>query len=304
MPNLHDMTQPCSPSHHHNGTQRSKINWALAATFAWACAAVTGLTGASSVVSAAPTTLKANTLVIGSDLTYPPFAYMQDGQPAGFDVELMKNLARRLNLAAEFKDTRFASLVTGARAKHFDVIASTLYITPERQRVLNFIPYVKVGSSLLVLESSPYRPTRVEELCGKSVASIKGASWIPKLQAVSTDYCAKNKLGAIQTREFDTDAQATQALRSGAIDVQFMDNLVAGEVLKKFPDTYAVTSRELIYPVLAGIALAPQNKSLFAAIDEAFTQMRASGDYVALAEQYGVGAVSDEDVRAVVAQVR
>jgi len=271
---------------------------AMASLTAFVCAFTSG----SAV--AAPPTLKADTLSIGSDLTYPPFAYMQDGKPAGFDVEFMENLAKRLQLTPEFKDTRFASLVTGARAGHFDVIASTLYITPERQAVLNFMPYVKVGSSLLVLKSSGYHPASERDLCGKQVGSIKGASWIPKLNALSNDYCAKNKLGAIQTREFDTDAQATQALRSGAIDVEFMDNLVAAEVLKRFPDDYAVTSRELIYPVFAGIATPPQNRALLAAMDEAFAQMRASGDYAALVEKYGVGAVSDADVQAVIAQAR
>jgi len=259
---------------------------------------------ASGSAAAAPPTLKANTLSIGSDLTYPPFAYMQDGKPAGFDVEFMENLAKRLQLTPEFKDTRFASLVTGARAGHFDVIASTLYITPERQAVLNFIPYVQVGSSLLVLKNSSYRPASEQDLCGKRVGSIKGASWIPKLNALSGDYCARNKLAAIQTYEFDTDAQATQALRSGAIDVEFMDNLVAAEVLKKFPDDYVVTSRELIYPVFAGIATPPQNRALFTAMDEAFAQMRASGDYAALVQKYGVVPVSDADVQAVVAQAR
>jgi len=268
------------------------------------CAAAFALVSAFGSAAAAPPTIKANTLSIGSDLTYPPFAYMQDGQPAGFDTEFMQNLARRLQLTPEFKDTRFASLVTGARAGHFDVIASTLYITPERQAVLNFIPYVQVGSSLLVLKNSSYRPASEQDLCGKRVGSIKGASWIPKLNALSGDYCARNKLAAIQTREFDTDAQATQALRSGAIDVEFMDNLVAAEVLKKFPDDYVVTSRELIYPVFAGIATPPQNRALFTAMDEAFAQMRASGDYAALVQKYGVGPVSDADVQAVVAQAR
>jgi len=272
---------------------------------AWASVAAC-LVFAASTVAAAPTppTIKAATLTIGSDLTYPPFAYMQDGKPAGFDVAFMQDLAQRLQLAPEFKDTRFASLVTGARAGHFDVIASTLYITPERQAVLNFIPYVKVGGSLLVQRSSAWRPASERDLCGKRVGSIKGAAWIPKLQALSGDYCASHKLGEIQNLEFDTDAQATQALRSGAIDVEFMDNLVAAEVLKKFPDDYVVTSRELIYPVFAGIAVPPQNRALFDVLDEAFAQMRASGDYAALVQQHGVAGVSDADVQAVVAQAR
>ncbi len=83
----------------------------LAATFA-----VVAL--APNEAAAAPQTVKENTLSVGSDLTYPPFVYMKDGKPAGFDVELMEGVAKQLGLAAEFKDTRFTSLITGARANH------------------------------------------------------------------------------------------------------------------------------------------------------------------------------------------
>jgi polar amino acid transport system substrate-binding protein len=250
--------------------------------------------------AAAPQTVKENTLSVGSDLTYPPFVYMKDGKPAGFDVELMEGIAKQLGLAAEFKDTRFTSLITGARANHFDAIASALYVTPERQKILNFIPYIKAGSSLLVLKDAKYRPSNEKELCGKVIGSMQGASWLPKLKALSEDYCVKNNLGAIETREFDTDAQVTQALRSGSVDVEFMDNVVAAELLKKFPDEYAVTSGALIYPIMVGIATTPQNKELFNAMNDAFAQMRKNGSYDALVKAYRMEPVTDDEIKAVV----
>ena len=250
--------------------------------------------------AAAPKTVKENILSVGSDLTYPPFVYMNEGKPAGFDVEFMQEIAKRLNLTPEFVDTRFASLITGARASHFDVIASALYVTPERQKVLNFIPYIKAGSSLLVLKDAEFRPTSEKELCGKVIGSIQGASWLPKLKALSDDYCASNGLGAIETREFDTDAQATQAPRAGSVDVEFMDNVVAAELLKKFPDDYQVTNTALIYPILVGIASTPDNRELFDAMAQAFAEMRTDGTYETLIKAYEMEGVSDADVDEVV----
>lgn len=244
-------------------------------------------------------TIKEGTLSVGSDLTYPPFAYLKDGAPAGFDVEFMQALSKRLELSSEFIDTRFASLITGIRANHFDVVASALYVTPERQKILNFIPYLKAGSSLLVLKDATFRPTGEAELCGKVVGSMQGASWLPKLKKFSDEHCAANGLGAIETREFDTDAQVTQALRSRSIDVEFMDNVVAAELLKKFPNDYEVTSKDLIYPVLIGVAVSPQNKDLYGAVSEAFSKMRQDGSYAALAEAYGMPTVSDADIESV-----
>lgn len=251
---------------------------------------------ATASVSAAPALVNADKLSIGSDLTYPPFAYMKDGKPAGFDVEFMEILAKQMNLDPAFLDTRFANLITGLRAGQFDIVTSALYITPERQKVVDFIPYIYAGSSILVLSGSEFKPTKVEELCGKSVGSIQGASWIPKLLAVSAEHCVPNNLGEIKSLEFDTDAAATQALRSGAVEAQFMDNMVGLELIEKFPEDYEITSSELLYPIMVGIAVNPQNKDLFNAVAEAFTTVSASPEFKALIEKYKLQAVADEDV--------
>lgn len=271
-------------------------------SFGIVAAALIGLAGPA--VAAGPQTVKENTLSVGSDLTYPPFAYMNEGKPAGFDVEFMQDIAKRLNLTPEFVDTRFASLITGARASHFDVIASALYVTPERQKVLNFIPYIKAGTSILVLKGAEFRPANETELCGKVVASIQGASWLPKLKTVSEGYCAENGLPPIDTREFDTDAQATQAMRAGAVDVEFMDSVVAAELLEKFPDDYEVTSTALIYPILVGIASTPENTELFKVMADAFAEMRKDGAYEALVKSYDMVGLSDDEINAVVDAAR
>src|SRR5690606_3622660 len=137
-------------------------------------------------------------------------------------------------------------------------------------------------------------------LCGKVVASIQGASWLPKLKTVSEGYCAENGLPPIDTREFDTDAQATQAMRAGAVDVEFMDSVVAAELLEKFPDDYEVTSTALIYPILVGIASTPENTELFKAMADAFAEMRKDGAYEALVKSYDMVGLSDDEINAVV----
>lgn len=253
-----------------------------------------------SAASAAPTLMKESTLSVGSDLTYPPFAYLKENKPAGFDVELMELIAKQMELDPAFVDTRFASLITGLRAGHFDAIASALYVTPERAKVVNFIPYIKAGSSLLVLADATYRPEKEQDLCGKIIGSMQGASWLPKLKKFSDEYCLKNNLGPIETREYDTDAQVTQALRSRVIDVEFMDNVVGAELLRKFPKDYAVTSQGLIYPIMVGIAVNPQNKELLKALNAAFTEVRKSGSYDELITKYDMQPVTDEEIATIV----
>lgn len=232
-------------------------------------------------------------LSIGSDLTYPPFVYMDEGTPAGFDVEVMEAIAERLELDPRFVDTRFAALITGIRAGHFDVIASALYVTEERQRVLSFLPYTKAGSSILVLASAETKPSGTADLCGKSVSSIRGASWTPKLADFAAAECGGQ---TIEVREFDTDAQATQALRAGAVDAQFLDNVVAVEVVGRQGGEFEVSSTDVLFPVIVGFAVQPEKQELFAAIGEAFAEIRADGTFEALRDKYGMAPVSDEEI--------
>ena len=76
----------------------------------------------------------ADALVVGTDLTYPPYAYFDGKTPAGFDPDITAALAAELGVEADYTDTRFEQLIPGLKAGQFDVIASALYITAERAR--------------------------------------------------------------------------------------------------------------------------------------------------------------------------
>lgn len=134
------------------------------------------------------------TLKVGSDLTYPPYAYTENKQPTGFDPEFIDLISQQMEVTPEFKDTRFANLIMGVNASRFDLIASALYVTPERAKQVDFIPYFETGSSIIVRPGDEHPPTTAEALCGLKVGSIQGASWLPKLQKVSDEYCAPKGL--------------------------------------------------------------------------------------------------------------
>ena len=210
---------------------------------------------AASTWAHAAATIKVDSLTIGSDLTYPPYAYLDAGKPAGFDADFSRLLAGKLSLQPVFVDTRFPDLILGMRARRFDTVASALYVTPERAKLIDYVPYLKTGSSLLVLANSAYAPTGPEALCGKRVASIKGASWTPKLQKVSRETCQPKGQGEIKVLEFPTAPEALMALRSQAADVMMEDAAVAHSMLSQTQNAVKVSSTSLLYPVVIGLGL-------------------------------------------------
>ncbi len=249
----------------------------------------------------AAATIKADSLTVGSDLTYPPYAYMDGGKPAGFDADFSRLLASKLSLAPVFVDTRFPDLILGMRARRFDTVASALYVTPERTKLIDFIPYLKTGASLLVLASSQYAPTGPEALCGKRVASIKGASWTPKLQKVSRETCQPKGQGEIKVLEFPTSPEAMMALRSLAADAMIEDAAVVHGMLAQSKDSLKVTSTSLLYPIVIGLGINKESKELQNALNGALQRARDSGEYQALLARYGLEEPSPAEVQAALA---
>lgn len=258
------------------------------------------LTSVAPLLSAAEvtSTLKQGELSVGSDLTYPPYTYLEQRQPTGFDPEFMRLIGKQLGLESRFLDTRFANLILGLNAQRFDVIASALYVTPERAKQVDFLSYLKTGSSLMVLSNSDFRPQQPEDLCGKLVGSIKGASWIPKLNKVSEEYCLPAGKEAIQSREFPTSPEAAQALLAQAVDVQMEDPAVAKIMVEKLQGRTVISSRKLIYPVVIGLAVRKGNQGLLEELTSAFDQIKQNGSYGELLARYNLAEPSAKEINA------
>ncbi|WP_370628177.1 transporter substrate-binding domain-containing protein [Bordetella sp. BOR01] len=258
--------------------------------------------GTGPAMAAAVTTVQPGKLTVGSDLTYPPYAYMQDGKPAGFDADFSRMLARQMSLQPVFLDTRFPDLILGMRAHRFDIVASALYVTPERHKLINYVPYLTTGSSLLVLTSGTYAPADVDALCGKRIGTIKGASWTPKLAKVSAEHCVPGKRGAIQVREYPTSPEALMALKSKAVDVMMEDAAVSHELVQQSAGSIKVTSTKLIYPIVIGLGVNKDDTALLDALNAALKATTDNGEYPALLKKYGLDKPDAADVQSALGQ--
>jgi ABC-type amino acid transport substrate-binding protein len=120
-------------------------------------------------------TLKPGTLVVGSDIPYPPFESGRAPDYDGFDIELIREIATRLDLETEIKDTPFDTIFRDLAQGKFDVVISGSTITDEREKAVDFgDPYFLAEQSLLVQEDSDIQT--IEDLAGETVAVQKGTT--------------------------------------------------------------------------------------------------------------------------------
>ncbi len=91
---------------------------------------------------------------------------------------------------------------------------SGMYVTPERLKQADAIPYALSGASIIALKSSAIQPKTEDDLCGVKVGLQQGTTWVTSLKNHSDEYCLKNGKPAISIREFPTAPEASQALLS------------------------------------------------------------------------------------------
>ena len=99
--------------------------------------------------------LEPGTLTIGSDIPYPPFEQGKPPDYTGFDVDLMDEIAKRIDLTPKWVDTSFATIFSDLQAGKFDIVASSTTITPARSSGSTFSdPYFDADQSLMVQKGS------------------------------------------------------------------------------------------------------------------------------------------------------
>ncbi|MBD8475843.1 transporter substrate-binding domain-containing protein [Pseudomonas sp. CFBP 8770] len=235
-------------------------------------------------------------IVAGSDMTFFPYEYMEKNKPAGFDIEFLDGLAKVMGMTAENIDTRFPNLISGLQAGRFDITNSSMYITADRLKVIDMVPYLKSGESILAVKGSDYQPKTPEEFCGHKIGSMGATSWLQQLQKLSAEYCVKNGLQPIAISEYGTDPQATQAMLAHAVEAQITDAAVARGVVDKLGNRVVISSQTLIYPVLNGFGVKKGNDAVRTALVEGLEKYSKTPEYAALLAKYKFQAPTADDI--------
>lgn len=236
-------------------------------------------------------------LDIGSDITFAPFeSYDADNNPIGFDIELMQAVAKQMGMTANFKDTRFTNLIPGIAAKRFPVAISAMYITKDRVKVVDMIPYFKGSEALVVKKGSTYQPQGAEDLCGHIIGTQKGTAYVQQLTEISKNTCEANGKDTISVREFPTMPQATQALLAGNVEAEYNDAAVSTAAVKQLNGRVEISVTKPFYPVVGGIVVAKNNTEMQKSLTDALAALEADGTYPALLKKYGLTKPTQADV--------
>jgi len=217
-------------------------------------------------------------LNVGSDNAYPPYESIPSGQkdPVGFDVDLYKEVAKRLGLTAKSTTTSFdglfaSSIPTGT----FDLGISAITITEDRKKTVDFtIPYFVANLSLAVDPSKTPNIKTIDDLSGLTIGVQSGTTG---------EACAKALVTQGKAKEIKSYETSTQSF----------DDLVAGRVAAVINDTPASvgiianrTGLKIVQIIETnekyGFAIGKEKPDLRAAVNTALTNMMKDGTFTAI----------------------
>jgi polar amino acid transport system substrate-binding protein len=225
-------------------------------------------------------TIAEGLLTVGSDIPFPPFEFREGGELTGFDVELVEEMASRLNLEVNWVDTAFDTIFTQLAAGRFDVVASATTITPEREEQVNFTdPYYLAQQALTVNREQSPDIRSVDDLGEGDVAAVQagttGAIW------------ARENLEpkGVEIRSFPEAPDTYTALEAGNVTGVIFDEPSAITEAEARPALEVVeqidTGEEY------GFAVDPNNQELLDALNRVLQEIKDDGTYEEIYGRFG-----------------
>lgn len=198
-------------------------------------------------------------LRVAIDLAVPPYGMKDEKLNAtGSDVEAARALAKDWGMELEIVPTTGANRIPFLQTNKADIVISSMSITPEREKIVDFsIPYAAIQSVVGAPKSMVIKSTA--DLDGKKVVATRG----------TTNDTALTKIApkGAQIIRFDDDATSITAIVSNQADIFATAPALLSAINQKAPAKQMEPKFELT-AYMMGIGMRKGDIALKAKIDE------------------------------------
>lgn len=156
-------------------------------------------------------------LRVAHDATWPPMEFMDENRKiVGYSVDYIDAVAKEAGFKVDHKSVAWDGIFSGLKSKKYDVISSSVTITPERAKVMDFSePYYEVRQAVVTPKGMTLKT--LADMNGKTLGAQIG----------TTGFMAITKAPGVKAKSFDEIGMAMEALAAGRLDGMVCDDPTA-----------------------------------------------------------------------------
>ncbi|MFO8059149.1 MAG: ABC transporter substrate-binding protein [Bacillota bacterium] len=244
------------------------------------------LAGCSGEETAYDKVMDRGKLIVGTSADYPPFEFVNDaGEFDGFDMEIIKEIADRMDLDIEIRDMGFDTLIATVQQGRVDCLIASMSATPERREQVDYTDiYYSSGHGFLMKVGSDVQLSAPEEMADYKVGVQTGTSHEKWLMDNLVD---EGEMSDDDVLRYEKADQGIMDVIAERIDIFIADGPVARDYAKEMPEVEVRFEYDL-NPVYGGtrIMVAKGEHELRDALNDVLAELKEEGFIEALEEKW------------------
>ncbi len=222
----------------------------------------------SSPTATLPSPTPTKTIVVGTAAEYPPMEYVENGEIVGFDIDLIKELARIAGYNVQIENTAWDGIFAALFAKKVDVVASAVSITDERKKEMLFVgPYLEAGQGI-VIKKDRTDIKGPDDLKGKTIG----------VQKSTTGDEAASAMEGVRVERYEDILLAFKDLENGRIDAVVNDVPVNAYQIAKSGSQFIQIAKKFTMEEY-GLAVRLNDQVIHQALSQALQKAKGIGTY-------------------------
>ncbi|MFC4078284.1 amino acid ABC transporter substrate-binding protein [Salinithrix halophila] len=213
---------------------------------------------------------------IGTEGTYRPFSFREkkNNKLTGYDIDVAREVARRMGVKAKFVETPWDSMLTGLSTGRFDMVANQVGIKKERKEKFDFSQPYSVSYAAIVVHKDNNDIKGIGDVKGKRAA-----------QTPTSNYGEMAQKAGAEIVSYEDMMTAMQDVAAKRADLSMNDRLAVAEMLKTRDLPLKKVGKpmeksESAFPVPKG------NEDLVKEINKALDGMRKDGTLTKISKKW------------------
>jgi polar amino acid transport system substrate-binding protein len=226
----------------------------------------------------------ARTIRIATEGAFPPFNYVENNEPQGFEVELGNALCEAVKVQCVFVLRDWEGMIKGLLRGEYDAVMASLAITDKRKARIAFSkPYYRIPAAFMARKDSDIAAATAAALAGKSIATIADSQHARFLEEGYSDAELKT-YGKLEEANLDLMAERVDLVLGDKLALtKFLDSPEGRNCCRLVGDA---PFDPAFYSVGVAVGLRKEEPALKALFDRAIDAVIADGTYDRIRAKY------------------